>query len=89
MEIVKTESLKNQFRRAAKRSDELTDKIARLQKGEALVISAKEADKWKYPAQTLRGAIINGYKSKEISKSNKYSVNNLKSGSYAIVCHAK
>ena len=48
MEIVKIESLKNQFRRAAKRSDELTDKIARLQKGEALVISAKEADKWKF-----------------------------------------
>lgn len=85
MEIVKLKSIEPQLRRAAKKINALQELISKLEVGEALVISAKEADRWKYPAHSLRSTIDLGYKSKMINKSVKYSVNHLKSGSYAII----
>jgi len=89
MEIVKFKSIEPQLRRAAKKINALQEMISKLEAGEALVISAKEADRWKYPAHSLRSTIDLGYKSKIINKSVKYSVNHLKSGSYAIIRNNK
>lgn len=85
MEIVKVEVLKNQFRKVPKSTNSITATISKLQVGEALVVSAKEADRWKNPSQALRSYVYNGYKTKNLNKTAKYTVNNLKSGSYAVV----
>lgn len=87
MKVVKLESLQGEFRtkgRFKKGPSELVRNIADLQYGEALVISAKEADKWKYPTNSLRATIDVAKKSKYIAKTAKYSVYTLKSGSYAV-----
>lgn len=83
--IVKTSAIQNQFRKAKRPVSSINSAIKDLKCGESLVISAKTADKWKYPHSALRGIIYVGYKRKQINKSIKYSVKHLKSGSYAIV----
>lgn len=87
MKVVKLESLEGEFRtkgRFKKGPSKLVKKIADLQYGEALIISAKEADKWKFPTNSLRTTIHMAQKSKYIAKTAKYSVYTLKSGSYAV-----
>mgnify|MGYP003346090744 CR=1 FL=1 len=84
IKIVKTESLRNEFRRKATKTSVVLEALKDLNPGESVLISAKEADRWKVPANALRSTITYGYKSNVLSKKNKYTVKCLKSGSYAI-----
>ena len=85
MEIVKFEQIVSQLRTNRKKTSDVVNLLSTLKPGEALLISAKEADRWKFPAHSIRSNINNAYKRKVLNKSVQYSVNTLKSGSYAIV----
>jgi hypothetical protein len=85
MEIVKVKEISSEFRINRRKPNDVVGLLKTLKPGEALVISAKEADRWKYPAHSIRTNIANAYKKKILNKSIQYSVNTLKSGSYAIV----
>lgn len=89
MEIVKIQQISKQLRRREYKKNEVLNLIADLKPGEALVLSAKEADKWKYPSHALRSNIMYGYKKNLLSRTVKYSVNLLKSGSYAVIRNSK
>lgn len=92
MKIVQLTSLMDEFRTRGskvKGPNELVVAVSKLKQNEALVISAKEADKWKNPANTIRSIIRYGQEKKHLSKTSHYAVSNLKSGSYAISCISK
>lgn len=85
MEIVKTIQIQSQFRVKSKAVSPFTKAICALKDGESLVISAKEADRWKVPTNALRSMINYAKTKKMIGKRDKFSVKLLKSGSYAVV----
>lgn len=89
MEIVKTLTIQGQFRNHRSNKNIVLEKISSLEQGESLVITAKEADRWKYPTNSLVSTIRNARQKKYLSKSSKYSVRHLKSGSYAVICYQK
>ena len=85
MEIVKTVTIESQFRSKTKAVSQFAKAIYSLKNGESLVISAKEADRWKVPANALRGIIHYAKTKKIIAKKAKFTVKHLKSGSYAVI----
>lgn len=85
MQVVKTKTIESQFRKKGHSASPLKSLIASLEVGEALVISAKEADVWKHPSNNLRTQIRYGQINSLIPRNAKYSVKTLKSGSYAVV----
>lgn len=89
MEIVKTVSIKGQFRSKQYVPNAIIKQVAALKQDEALVISAKEADRWKYPTNSISAIVRTGKLKKDLTKTSKYSVKHLKSGSYAVVCISK
>lgn len=91
MKVVKLQSLQGEFRTKGiqkKGPNELVLAVSKLENGEALVISAKEADKWKNPTANIRTNIYEAQKKKYLNKTVKYSVFTLKSGSYAVIRQA-
>ena len=56
IKIVKTESLKNEFRRKATKTSVVLEALKDLNPGESVLISAKEADRWKVPANASVGS---------------------------------
>jgi len=91
MKVVKTQSIQGELRTKGVRRkgpNELVVAISRLSKDESLIISAKEADKWKSPANVLRTTINFAKDRNFLPKTVKYSVCTLKSGSYAVIRQA-
>ena len=85
MEIVKTEILMSQFRTKARPASPYVKAICSLKAGESLVITAKEADRWKVPGNALRSMIGYARTKRMLGKRDKFSVKLLKSGSYAVI----
>jgi hypothetical protein len=89
MKIVKTITIQAQFRtNPVKATSPYTKAIASLKNDESLVISAKEADRWKVPGNVLRSMIAYAKTKKLIGKCDKFSIKLLKSGSYAVIKHS-